>query len=250
MNAGEEKPQARTRVVSAFATTHWTTVLTAGGVLSPQSREALEKLCQTYWYPLYAYARHRGYSTCDAQDVVQGFFAHLIERQGLKRVERGHGRFRFYLLAAFRNFLATEWHHAHASKRGGDAVILSLDAMGPEQLYAQDLARDSDPDRLFERAWASTVLQNVQTRLREECVAKGKTERFNALEPFLAGEQTDQTYAQLGKTLNLAEGSVKAEVHRLRKRYRTLLRLEIAHTVSTPDQISDELRALMAAVSG
>jgi RNA polymerase sigma factor (sigma-70 family) len=250
MNADKDMVEARTRMATGFATTHWTTVLTAGHTPSPGSLGALEKLCQSYWYPLYAYARHRGYNACDAQDAVQGFFANLIERHGLKRVERGHGRFRTYLLSAFRHFLTNEWDRARAKKRGGRVVILSLEAMGPENLYAQELADEPDPEKLYERAWATAVLQKVQNRLRDECIAHGKGERFAALEPFLSGERSERTYAQIGAQLNLAEGSVKAEVHRLRKRYRALLRLEIAHTVASAEEISDELRALMTAVSG
>jgi RNA polymerase sigma factor (sigma-70 family) len=250
VSAETDSNESRSRVATGFTTTHWSVVLSAGRTPSPQSLVALEKLCQTYWYPLYAYARHRGHQACDAQDAVQGFFAELIEHRGLKRVERGHGRFRTYLLSAFRHFLANDWDRARAQKRGGRAVILSLEAMGPENLYAQELADEPDPEKLYERAWATTVLQKVQNRLRGECVAQGKTDRFAALEPFLSGERGDQTYAQIGAQLNLAEGSVKAEVHRLRKRYRALLRLELAHTVASAEEISDELRALMTAVSG
>jgi RNA polymerase sigma factor (sigma-70 family) len=232
-----------------FATTHWTTVLTAGHTPSPQTLAALEKLCQTYWYPLYAFARRRGHAAHDAQDVVQSFFTHLLEHHGLKHVEQGHGKFRAYLLGAFRHFLANDWDHASADKRGGGKLILSLESLGPESRYAQDLADDAHPEKLYERAWATTLLQQVHDRLREECAQHGKSDRFTALEPFLTGEKCEATYAEIGRHLNLAEGSVKAEVHRLRKRYRTLLRIEIAHTVATPDLISDELRELMAVFS-
>jgi RNA polymerase sigma factor (sigma-70 family) len=233
-----------------FATTHWSVVLAASDGDSPAATEALERLCRTYWYPLYAFLRRKGYPPSDAEDLVQGFLLQVVAGRGLKDVEQGHGRFRSYLLGALRHFLANEWDKARAEKRGGGVALLSLEELGPENRYSRDLADDSTPETLYERTWAATVLERVHRWLRREYRDNGKENRFDIFEGYLMSESKGLTYAEAGARLGIAEGTVKAEVHRLRKRYRSLLRAEIAHTVKSPEDISEEIRLLIAAISG
>jgi len=233
-----------------FATTHWSLVLTAVGGDSPAAAEALEKLCRAYWYPLYAFLRRKGYQPSDAEDLVQGFLLQVVAGQGLKHVEQGHGRFRSYLLGALRHYLINEWDKTRADKRGGGRTFVSLEELSAEERYERHLADEADPETLYEQAWAATVLENVQRRLRAEYRENGGEDRFNLLEGHLLHEGSVPTYAEIGKQLGLAEGSVKAEAHRLRQRYRALLRAEIAHTVASPADINEELQFLIAAMSG
>ncbi len=231
-----------------FATTHWSLVVAAKPDAASQTRarKALEKLCNAYWYPLYAFVRNRGYSSSDAQDLTQSFFARIIETGGFASADPERGRFRSYLLGAMKHFLANEWHRAQAQKRGGGVTFLELDALDPEARYALEPAQPTDPDAGFDREWAQESIARAMEELRAESEARGKGELFEALQGSLTGDEParSETAARLG----LTEGAVKVAVHRLRQRYRELLRAEIAETVTDPSDIDDEMRYLVAAL--
>ena len=193
--------------------------------------------------------RHRGHSPEDAQDLVQGFFARLLERHDLATAEPGHGRFRSFLLTALRHFLANEWDRARAAKRGGGERLVPLDEILAESQYSREPVHELTAERLYERSWALTVLEQIRARLREEFRAADQSARFELLEKFLPGEESELTYAQAGERLVLSEGSVKSEVHRLRQRYRAVLRDQIAQTVATPEEVPEEIRHLIAVLS-
>ena len=233
-----------------FETTHWSLVLAAKAddLNHNHARKALEELCRAYWYPIYAFVRNRGYSSDDAQDLTQSFFTRIIETSGFASVDPERGRFRSYLLGAMKHFLANEWHRAQAQKRGGGVAIIELDAFDPEARYALEAARAPDPDVGFDREWAGRLTARAMEKLRAETHARGKGELFEALKGSLTGDESarSETAARLAMT----EGAVKVAVHRLRKRYRGLLRAEIAETVSDPSDIDDEMRHLVAALRG
>ena len=231
-----------------FATTHWSLVVAAKPDEASQTRvrKALEELCRAYWYPLYAFVRHRGYSSDDAQDLTQSFFVRIIETGGFASADPERGRFRSYLLGAIKHFLANEWHRARAQKRGGGATIIELDALDPEARYALESAQSTDPDAGFDLEWAQESIARALDKLRADSQADGKGELFEALKGSLTGDEParSETAARLGMT----EGAVKVAVHRLRQRYRELLRTEIAQTVTDPSDIDDEMRHLVAAL--
>jgi RNA polymerase sigma-70 factor (ECF subfamily) len=233
----------------AFVTTHWSVVLTAGRSDTTRARDALGKLCQTYWYPLYAYARRRGYSAHDSQDLTQEFFARLLERQSLSRANPERGRFRSFILTAMNHFLASEWHKARAKKRGGGGQVLSLDLAAAEERFDLEPAGHSAPDKFFEKQWALTLLNEVLNRLEDEYRREGKTDLFAALKQTLMGARESQPYADLAAKLAMNEGAIKVAVHRLRKRYRELIRAEIAHTLDHPQDIEEEMRHLFSALT-
>jgi RNA polymerase sigma-70 factor (ECF subfamily) len=228
-----------------FVTTRWTVVLTAGRSDTTQAQVALEKLCQTYWYPLYAYVRRQGYSPEDAQDLTQEFFARFIAKDYLGDVDRTKGKFRSFLLASLKHFLANEWDKARAQKRGGGQTIVSLDA---ETRYNLEPASEVSADKIYERRWALTLLDEVLKRLREEYEADGKGKLFDHLKVTLTGERSTIPYAEIGAQLGMSEGAVKVAVHRLRQRYRDVLRAEIAETVDGSEAVEEEIRALFAAL--
>ncbi len=230
-----------------FATTHWTMVVAARGRATPQADQALEELCRTYWYPLYAYVRRRGYSKPDAEDLTQGFFARFLERNYLDGLAAEKGRFRAFLLAALKHFLANEWDRAGRQKRGGGEAPLSLDWQSADTRYQIHPADELSPDKLYDRAWAVTLLEQVILRLHDENVAEGKAAVFAELKPFLMVGKKAIPYAQAAAALSLTEGAVRVMVHRLRRRYRELLRAEIAQTLSDPAQVDEEMRALLGA---
>ena len=233
-----------------FGTTHWSVVLAAGGTTSPKAAAALEQLCREYWYPLYAFVRRRGYPEADAQDLTQSFFARLLERRALRGVGREGGRFRSYLLTSLNYFLRDEWDKARAAKRGGGKAIFSLDAQEADGRYQFEPADGLTADKLFARRWAVTTLESALERLREECAAEGKLRQWEALHPFIAEETPDGTYDRLGAELGLAPGTVSVTLHRLRQRYRQLVRDEVARTVANPAEVDDEMKALLAALRG
>jgi DNA-directed RNA polymerase specialized sigma24 family protein len=235
---------------SQFTATHWSVVLAAGQPGSTECNLALETLCRTYWYPLYAYIRRRGHQPSDAQDLTQAFFARLLEKDYLRAVDRNKGKFRSFLLAALEHFLANEWRRASAQKRGGGATFLSLDNDSAEQQYLQAQCSGLSPEQLFEQQWATTLLEAVLRQLREEFAAAGKAPSFEELKVFLTGEKRAVSYAELAVKLQTTEAALKMAVSRLRKRYGELLRAEIASTVSKADEVDEELRALFAALSG
>lgn len=232
-----------------FATTDWRLVASAGGADVAQASEALSKLCQTYWPPLYAHVRQAGYSPPDAQDFTQQFFAHFIERNSIAQADPERGRFRSYLLVSLKNFLANEWQKSRAWKRGGKALTISLAMDDAETRCVQIAASGDTPDRAFDRQWALTLLDTVLGCLRREYADSGREALFLGLKDSLAGERAEASYRELGARLGLSESAVKAAAHRLRKRYRELLREEIARTVTTSEEIDDELRYLFAALS-
>ena len=209
-------------------------------------RAALEKLCQTYWYPLYAYVRRRGSLAEDAQDLTQEFFARLLKGNWVERADRERGKFRSFLLTAMNRFLADEWDKARAQKRGGGVVPLPIQLDTAETRYGLDPADRTTPEQIFDRRWALAVLEEVLNRLRREYEAEGRAEHFTALNPCLVGDRDTQPYSELAQKLGVTEGTVKSAVHRLRQRYRHLLREEIASTVASPGEVDDELRHLFA----
>jgi len=229
-----------------FATTQWSLVRAASPDQMNQSRAraALEELCRTYWYPLYAFVRSRGYSAEDAQDLTQAFFAIFIEKEGFASADRERGRFRSYLLGAMKHFLANEWHKAQTQKRGGKVQFIELDALNPEARYAEASKQSDNPELLFDREWALQVVAVALQELREEMVKTGKSKQFDLLKGSLTGQEDlprEQTAAQMG----MSSSSIKVAVHRLRQRYRNLLRAAVAETVCNEADLEDEMRYLV-----
>lgn len=242
-------PEAGQPCHVVFLTTHWSVVLTAAGGDIPNAQAALEKLCLTYWYPLYSYVRRRGHSPEDAQDLTQEFFARLLERNWVKTADQQKGRFRSFLLSAMNHFLADEWDKARAQKRGGGLPPLPLQLDTAEARYGMEAADPVTPEQSYERRWALTLLEEVLVRLREEYRQQGREHLFTALHPCLTGDRVSQPYARLGAKLGMSEGGVKAAVYRLRQRYRQLLRDGIAQTVATPEEVDEELRYMLVALA-
>jgi len=233
----------------AFTTTHWSVVLSAGQRESPDADEALESLCRTYWYPLYAFVRRHGFEVHDAQDLTQEFFARLLEKDFLRVLDRNKGTFRSFLLAALEHFLANEWRRRHTQKRGGRYTFISSDALAAEEAHLQMAATDLSPDKLFDQRWATVLLSRVLGDLQDEFVAAGKGPLFEELKVFLTGEKHAASYAELAAKLGMTEGALKMAVSRLRHRYGERLRAEIGSTVSQPEAVEEELRELLAALS-
>lgn len=233
-----------------FSTTQWSLVVRAGDRADPTAQLALESLCRSYWFPLYAYVRREGYDEHDAQDLTQAFFARFLEKEYLHDVDRRRGRFRSFLLASLRHFLANARDHQKAAKRGGGETVLSIDFAHAEQRYRHEPITEWTAEKLFHRRWALELLQTVMDRLRAEWATAEKGAYFSALQAFLSGDATNRTYAEVARELDTTEGAVKTAVHRLRRRYRALLREEIAHTVTEPEQIEDEIQQLFGALRG
>jgi RNA polymerase sigma factor (sigma-70 family) len=233
---------------SAFATTHWSIVLAAGEKAGETARAALSTLCERYWYPLYAYVRRHGCQPDDAADLTQAFFARLIEKNVVAHADPQRGRFRTYLLASLKHFLANEWDREKALKRGGGLKPISLDVARAEDSYRLASARIATPEELFERYWALTLLECVLQDLRAQYTREGKAQLFDRLKGFLTGAAPDASYAQAGAVMSMSEGAVKVATHRLRKRYRNLLRQHISQTVATENEIDQEIRELFVAL--
>jgi RNA polymerase sigma factor (sigma-70 family) len=231
-------------------TTHWSVVLTAGRSDEPSAQEALAGLCQTYWYPLYAYVRGRGYSMHDAQDLTQGFFARLLERKWVENADQQKGRFRSFLLTSLNFFLADEWDKSRAQKRGGGVQTVPLQMDTAETRYGLEPADSVTPEQIYERRWALTLLEKVLGQLQKEYERDGRKELFAALNTCLVGERASQPYDQLAQRLGMTESAVKSTVHRLRRRYRQLLRDEITHTLASAELVDEELRHLLTVVAG
>ncbi len=248
MAVSDSSTDARESGNRVFPTTHWSVVLRAGEAGGPQGVSALEELCRAYWYPLYAFVRRKGYSAEDAQDLVQQFFVQLLRYDVFGKAEPGHGKLRSYLLACLRNFLTVEWQRATAQKRGGGRPVIPISELEAEEHYCRELADEVTPESLFERAWAVTVLDRVCAQLRQDYEAAGQGDRFRLLEDFLLGEAGQRTYAQAAQALGATESAVKSELHRLRARFRLLLRGEIAQTVNHQADIDEEIRALVNAI--
>jgi RNA polymerase sigma factor (sigma-70 family) len=230
---------------AAFVTTHWSVVLAAQGE-SETAREALEKLCHTYWWPLYGFIRRRGYGPEEAQDLTQGFFALFLERRDLDAVRREKGRLRSYLLVSLKNFLAKAWRREMAVKRGEGWALVPLDELLMRERADLEPADTLSADRIYERRWALTLLEQVLARLQEDYRAAGNEMLFAQLKELLAGEPDRRSQADIARSLDMTENAVKQAFHRLRKRYRELLREEIAHTVAVPGDVEDELRHFIA----
>jgi RNA polymerase sigma factor (sigma-70 family) len=230
-----------------FPTTLWTVVLHAGGDEPAQAQAALTQLCQEYWYPLYSFVRRRGYSPHDAEDLTQAFLAHLLEKRGLGRIDPEHGRFRTFLLASLKNYLANDWDRSHAIKRGGGQTIVSLDEESAESRYQLEPSHAMTPERHFERQWVMTLLDQVLDTLRDEYHTEGKGDLFEELKAVITGQPV--AYADMAARLWRSEGALKVAAHRLRHRYRELMRARIAATVGE-GEVEDELRHLLAVLSG
>jgi DNA-directed RNA polymerase specialized sigma24 family protein len=233
--------------VEIFATTRWTVVLAAGRPEAPHALAALEELCRTYWYPLYIYVRRQTATREDAEDLTQAFFERFLEKNYLEGLSSDKGKFRAFLLASLKHFLANEWDRVNRQKRGGGVANLSLDWQDAETRFQIHPADHLSPDKLYDRAWAVTLLGRVISRLRAECEAEGKAKAFEALKPFLTAGKGAIPYAQAATAAGMSEGAVRVAVHRLRQRYRQLLRDEIAQTLADPAQADEEMRALFEA---
>lgn len=230
---------------AAFVTTHWSVVLAAQGE-SAEADAALEKLCRTYWWPLYGFVRREGYKPEDAQDLTQAFFARLLKRRDLDTVRQERGRLRSYLLASLKNFLSKARHREMTVKRGEGRPLISLEDLLARERADQEPSHKLSADRIYERRWALTLLEQVLVRLGAEYEAAGKRPLFDRLKELLAGESGQPSQAEIAAEMQMTENAVKQALHRLRHRYRQLLREEIAHTVAVPDDVEDELRHFIA----
>jgi RNA polymerase sigma factor (sigma-70 family) len=226
-----------------FATTRWSLVI-AAGARTKASDEALATLCQTYWYALYAYVRRRGYSVEQAEDLVQGFFLRFLDRDILQRAQPARGRFRSLLLASLKHYMLNEYDRARAAKRGGGVTLLALDISAAEGRYALEPRDALDPERLYERRWALTMMQRALVRLRSACVRSGKARLYEQLGPFVSGDDEGVPYREAAAALDMTEGAVRVAVYRLRCKFRDLLREEIADTVEDSAEIDEELQFL------
>lgn len=235
--------------LSAFSTTHWSVVLSAGQDDFAEASIALERLCRIYWYPIYAFIRRRGSNQPDAEDLTQGFFAQLLEKETIKKVNRQKGKFRSFMLAALTNFVNNEWDKRQTLKRGGKVQIISLDETRAEEIYSQEPVESLTPEKLFERRWAFALVERVLAKLKQEYATADKLRLFEGLEHGLTREVTQEVCAEWAAALSMSEGAVKVALHRLRRRYGELLRSEIAHTVSTPEELDEEIRHLCAALA-
>jgi RNA polymerase sigma-70 factor (ECF subfamily) len=232
----------------SLAATRWTVVLAAARFENPEpAMRALAELCQTYWPPLYAYIRRQGRDSHEAEDLTQEFFSRLLEKNYLADADPGKGKFRSFLLAALKHFLANEWDRARAQKRGGGHTVVALDALTAEARGRIEPADNSTPDKAYDRQWALTVLDHALKRLRLEFSDAGRERLFDELKGFLTGDEPGQSHAAIAVKCAMSEGAVKVAVHRLRRRYRDLLREEVAQTVAAPEEIDGEIRELFAA---
>ena len=231
-----------------FATTHWSVVMAAGRPKSASYQQALETLCKTYWFPLYAYLRRQGYDSHQAEDYTQAFFAGLLARGGLRLADPKRGKFRSFLLTSLKHFLSNERARARAKKRGGGRKVLSLDFQNAESQYALEPRDELSPEKLFERSWALTVLGRTMAHLQTEAANTNKKQQFERLKSYLTADKNSVPYRDAAEELDITEGAVRVAVHRLRKRYRELLRDEIAQTVTSDEQIDEEIRDLFVAL--
>ena len=232
----------------SFATTHWSLVLAAGKAASADAQEALAALCQAYWYPLYAYVRRQGHQPEDARDLTQEFFVRVLEKHYLQSADPERGRFRSFLLTAFKRFLSKERDRQNTKRRGGGMNLLPLDFEAGERRYSLEPVHEVTAERTYEQRWALTLLDRVFARLREEFDEADKQKDFNCLKVYLTGGAGTPSYQEAAAELAMTEGAVKVAVHRLRRRYRDLVREEIAQTVAGPEDVDEELRQLFAAL--
>jgi RNA polymerase sigma-70 factor (ECF subfamily) len=235
---------------SGFQTTAWSLVLAAATNPDKDSREALERLCRIYWKPVYAFIRRYGYDRERSEDLCQGFFVALLDKNYLVGADRERGKFRSFLLTAVKNFLANEWDRAHAQKRGEHQVLISLDLEETERWYAPAAREQTTPENLFQRRWALSLLEQVMLKLRAEFVAMGKGDQFDVLSAFLNPESEEGAYEEVSAQLGASPGAVRTAVYRMRRRYRKILREEIAETVTTPEETDEEIRFLFSVLGG
>lgn len=247
MTQNSNHPQRPSR--AWFATTHWSVVLAAGDKADSKSTGALQTLCETYWYPLYAYVRQKGYGSQDAEDLTQSFFMHLLDKDRLGRLTQDKGKFRSFLLTALNHFLVDQWKRNRAQKRGGGQAVLRLDMQDAETRYRQEPVDTTTPEKLFEQNWAVTLLNTVLAQLQQEQADKGKGDQFEQLKFCLTGQRSAVPYAELAENMKVSQAALKVLVHRLRQRYRDLLHQEVAHTVSGLDEVEEELQYLFQVLS-
>lgn len=232
----------------AFPPTHWSLVLAAAGAGAPQASRALAELCEAYWSPLYCFLRRQGYSPEEAEDLTQEFLSRLVHKEVLAGLTQEGGKFRSFLLTVLKRFLANEWHHQHAQKRGGGQEVISIDAR-VEAGYQQELIDHATPETVFERQWAFTVLNRVMNQLREEYGRAGKGDLFARLQSCLPGTQSQAVPAPAGRGLKMSDAALRMAAYRLRRRYGQLLRAEIATTVASPAEIDEEIQHLIQVTS-
>jgi len=244
-DASDKGPVAGKR---QFATTHWSIVIAAGDACREDAQDALSQLCEVYWYPLYAYVRRRGYSAPDAQDLTQAFFARLLEKQSLRVADPERGKFRSFLLASVDHFLANERDRARAQKRGGGRTLLSLDLAAGESRVSLEPAHELTPERLYERQWALTLLELVVRRVEAEYREAGKGRQFELLKDALGGARERLPYVEVAAELEMSVENARQAAHRMRKRYRALLREEVARTVVDSSGVDEELANLFEAL--
>jgi RNA polymerase sigma-70 factor (ECF subfamily) len=233
-----------------FPTTHWSVVLSSAPHESPQAAQALETLCRSYWYPLYACVRRQGHSPEDAQDLTQEFFARLLARDYIARADPHHGKFRSFLLTGLKRFLCDEWDKARRLKRGGGQAVISFDAQVAKDRYRLEPRDELTPERVFERTWAATLLERASARLQQEYANGRKGELYEHLIEFRLDAPEQPAYAVAAASLHLSESAVKSAIHRLRQRHHQLVREEIAQTVADPAELDDEIRHLLDVVAG
>jgi RNA polymerase sigma-70 factor (ECF subfamily) len=242
----DSPPTSEAAAPRVFATTHWSVVQ---AVAEGESVAALETLCRAYWYPVYAYVRRKGYHAEEAQDLTQEFFTLLIAKAHFRLADRTKGKFRGFLLSRLDYFLAREWTRAHRQKRGGQFTFVSLDGPPPEERYQLETANHETPETIFFRQWVLTVLKQALNALEAECRANRKAALFREAKHLLSGERDGSTYAHISRSLGMGEGAVRVAVHRLRQRYGELLRKEVSQTVSSEEEVDEELRFLIRALS-
>jgi RNA polymerase sigma factor (sigma-70 family) len=233
----------------AFVTTHWSLVQRAAENSSLNGQAALEELCRIYWYPLYACVRRKGHNPEEAQDLTQAFFARLLEKSYISHANPQLGKFRTFLLTSLQRFLVNEWQKATAKKRGGGASLIAMDAYQTETRYQAEPADALTPEKIFEKRWALALLDHVLGKLQAEFASAGKLEQFEAMKILIWGDRSAPAYSDVATRLRMTEGALKVAVHRLRHRYRELLRDEVARTVAGPSEVDEELRHLLTVVS-
>jgi RNA polymerase sigma-70 factor (ECF subfamily) len=232
-----------------FVTTHWSVVMKAKDKSSPDCQQALEMLCRTYWYPLYGFVRGSGYSTHDAQDLTQGFFMRLLAKDYLRVVEPEKGRFRTFLKMALKRFLVHEWDKVRAEKRGGGLIGLSFDTTLAEQFFQNERAGTHDPDQIYDRRWALTLLGEATARLEREYADAGKESELRQLRPYLTAERGSIPYESAASALQTSEGAARVALHRLRRRFRDVFREVVAETVSEIEDLDQEVRYVLEVLS-
>jgi RNA polymerase sigma factor (sigma-70 family) len=233
-----------------FPSTRWSLVVAAAHQGTPDGSEALASICSAYWYPLYAFVRRSGRDPASSEDLTQAYFTRLLEKQWLRQFQPERGRLRTFLLVSLKHFINNEWAHDHAQKRGGLSTPVPLDRDSAEEHYRREPADPLTPERIFERRWALTVVDHAMARLRQHCLASGKGEQFERLQSVLTGDAGPDSYRLLSEELGMSEGAVRVAIHRLRRRFASLVREEIAQTVSNPSEVEGELRYLTAVLNG